>query len=110
MGDWRTHSGMDIAASEGANVLAIADGTVTEVYDDPWMGTTVKISHPGGLESIYANLSASPTVSAGDEVDCGQVLGVVGRTALAEAGLSSHLHLEVWEDGVAQDPVNYLPQ
>ena len=96
MGDWRTHSGMDIAASEGTNVLAMADGVVASVTDDPWMGSTVKITHAGGLESVYSNLSDSVTVSEGDEVDCGQVIGVVGQTALAEAGASSHLPLLVW--------------
>lgn len=39
MGDWRTHSGVDIAASVGTNVLAISAGTVQGVYDDDLMGT-----------------------------------------------------------------------
>ena len=110
MGDFRTHSGVDIAASAGSQVVAMARGTVEKVYEDAWMGTTVIISHPGGLESVYCNLSASPTVSEGDEVTRGQVLGTVGGTALAEVGMDSHLHLEMWEDTTAVDPMDYLPQ
>ena len=110
MGDFRTHSGVDIAAAEGTRVMAIADGTVEDVYSDPWMGTTVLVSHPGGLESMYCNLTSEPGVAKGDSVTCGQVLGMVGNTTLAEAGMSSHLHLEMRENGTSVDPVNYLPE
>ena len=97
MGDWRTHSGVDIAASVGTNVLAISAGTVQGVYDDD-------------LTSTYCNLSAKPTVSEGDTVSTGTVLGVVGETAIAESSRPSHLHLEMAQDGKAVDPVSYLPQ
>ena len=43
MGDWRVHSGVDIAAPLGAEVVAIAEGTVTKVYQDDLMGTTVVV-------------------------------------------------------------------
>ena len=65
MGDWRTHSGVDIAASVGTNVLAISAGTVQGVYDDDLMGTCVVVDHGDGLTSTYCNLSAKPTVSEG---------------------------------------------
>lgn len=83
MGDWRTHSGVDIAASVGTNVLAISAGTVQGVYDDDLMGTCVVVDHGDGLTSTYCNLSAKPTVSEGDTVSTGTVLGVVGETAIA---------------------------
>ena len=110
MGDWRTHSGMDIAAAEGTQVLAVADGTVTAVYDDPWLGTTVTLSHAGNLQSSYSNLAGKPPVAEGDTIRCGEVLGSVGKTTLAEAGMEAHLHLEMTADGETVDPVNYLPQ
>jgi murein DD-endopeptidase MepM/ murein hydrolase activator NlpD len=109
MGDWRTHSGMDIAASLGAQVGAIASGTVEQVYDDDLMGTTVVIDHGDGLESSYSNLASTPTVSPGDAVSPGSVIGSVGETALAEQTRKAHLHLELTQDGVAVDPANYLP-
>ena len=110
LGDWRTHSGVDIAASVGTNVLAISAGTVQGVYDDDLMGTCVVVDHGDGLTSTYCNLSAKPTVSEGNTVSTGTVLGVVGETAIAESSRPSHLHLEMAQDGKAVDPVSYLPQ
>ena len=85
MRDWRTHSGIDIAASVGTQVLAVSDGTVERVYQDDLMGTTVVIDHGNGLRSVYSNLAATPTVSEGDKVSTGSVIGAVGSTAIAES-------------------------
>jgi len=110
MGDWRTHSGVDISAQKGTRVLAMSSGTVRRVYEDDLMGTTVVIDHGEGLVSYYHNLSKSPTVTEGDIVVTGTVIGAVGDTALAESGRPSHLHLEVSLDERPVDPVDYLPQ
>lgn len=110
MGDWRTHSGVDISAQKGTRVLAMSSGTVRRVYEDDLMGTTVVIDHGEGLVSYYHNLSKSPTVSEGDAVVTGTVIGAVGDTAIAESGRPSHLHLEVSLDERPVDPVGYLPQ
>lgn len=109
MGDWRTHSGVDIAAEEGLKVLAPGKGEVTQVYDDPMMGSTVVISHPDGRSSLCANL-AEVQVAVGDQVDTGAVIGVVGGGAMAESAMPSHLHLEMTaEDGGPVDPLTVLP-
>ena len=110
MGDWRTHSGIDIAAPVGTQVLAVSAGTVASVEQDDLMGTTVVIAHAGGVESIYANLAAVPTVEAGDQVSIGAVIGAVGTTAVAESARAPHLHFEMREDGESVDPVSYLPE
>ena len=110
MNDWRVHSGIDIAAPAGTTVMAIADGTVADVFNDGLMGTAVIIDHGGELTSTYYNLAAKPTVSVGDKVSRGSVIGSVGSTAMAESALSSHLHLEMAQNGVSVDPVSYLPQ
>lgn len=110
MGDWRTHSGIDIAAAAGTTVLATADGTVSELYADDLMGTTVVIDHGNGVFSAYANLQTAPTVEEGDAVHTGDVIGAVGATAIAESGRPSHLHFEMYEDGIAVDPELYLPE
>ena len=109
MGDWRTHSGVDIAAEEGLKVLAPGKGEVTQVYDDPMMGSTVVISHPDGHSSLCANLG-DIQVAVGDQVDTGAVIGVVGGGAMAESAMPSHLHLEMTaEDGGPIDPLTILP-
>ena len=108
--DWRTHGGLDIAASQGTKVIAMAAGTVTQVYDDGLMGTTVVVDHGNGLTTLYANLAQQPTVKAGDAVETGTILGTVGGTAIAESGVDAHLHLEAWDDGTPADPMDYLPE
>ena len=110
MGDWRTHSGIDISAPVGTKVMAVADGTVSSVAEDDLMGTTVTIVHGDGLESVYANLAATPAVEAGDQVQAGQVIGATGTTAAAESAQAPHLHLELRKDGESVDPLNYLPK
>ena len=108
--DWRTHDGLDIAAAQGTKVIAMAAGTVTQVYDDGLMGTTVVVDHGNGLTTLYANLAQQPTVKTGDAVETGTILGTVGGTAIAESGMDSHLHLEAWDDGAPADPMDYLPE
>ncbi|MEA4932380.1 MAG: M23 family metallopeptidase [Lawsonibacter sp.] len=110
LGDWRTHGALDIAAAMGVEVLAMGAGTVTEVYEDGLMGTTVVIDHGNGLSTTYCNLAGQPTVEPGDTVETGTIIGAVGDTAIAESGLASHLHLEAWLNGELVDPVDYLPK
>lgn len=110
MGDWRTHSGIDIAAPLGSAVMSAADGTVKEIFDDDLMGTTVVIEHGEGMTSTYANLQSVPTVKVGDRVYTGTVIGSVGGSAIAESGRASHLHFEMARDGLAVDPELFLPE
>lgn len=110
MGDWRTHSGLDITASLGTQVLATADGTVKSVYQDDLMGTMVEIDHGDGLVSQYANLASVPTVQPGDAVQTGSVIGSVGATAAAESSQAAHLHFAMYQGGSPVDPGDYLPE
>lgn len=108
LGDWRTHGGLDIAAAQGVKVLSISAGTVDQIYNDGLMGTTVVVNHGGGLQSWYCNLDEDVMVEVGDAVDIGSELGTVGSTALAEVGVSSHVHLETILNGQPVDPRDYL--
>ena len=110
MGDWRTHSGVDLAAEAGLKVLCASDGTVAAVKKDDLMGLTVVVDHGEGLQSVYSNLADPALVSAGQAVQTGSVLGTVGNTAIAESSMESHLHLEMTKDGQAVDPLTYLPK
>ena len=110
LGDWRTHEGIDIAGMLGAKVMAVADGTVVDVYEDDLLGTTVVIDHGNGLQSLYANLAKIPVVEAGDHVAMGAVIGAIGYTAIGESSEVSHLHFAMTKDDEPVDPANYLPQ
>ncbi len=109
MGDWRTHDGVDIAASAGTTVMAPAGGTVSDLYTDDLMGTTVVILHADGVMSTCSNLAAVPTVEIGDTVRTGDVIGSVGTSAIAESEEAAHLHLSMTRNGVSVDPLEYLP-
>ena len=106
--DWRTHDGVDLASAEGAPVRAACAGTVTAVFDDELYGTTVVIGHADGYTTHYQNLAAMPTVSAGDHVKAGDVIGAVGRTALLEVGQEPHLHFAVHCNGQPVDPAAFV--
>lgn len=110
MGDWRTHDGVDIAAPAGTQVMAPAGGTVSDLYTDDLMGTTVVILHADGVMSTCSNLAAVPTVEIGDPVRTGDVIGSVGKSAIAESAEASHLHLSMTKDGESVDPLSYLPE
>ena len=110
MNDWRTHDGVDITAQIGAKVMSVADGTVTEVVEDDLLGTTVMINHGAGLTSQYSNLASTPTVTEGDAVTMGSVIGSVGDTALGETGEVAHLHFALKMEGESADPADYLPK
>ena len=106
--DWRTHDGVDLTAAEGAPVRAACAGTVTAVFDDELYGTTVVIGHADGYTTHYQNLAAVPTVSAGDHVAAGDIIGSVGKTALLEVGQDSHLHFAVHCNGQPVDPETFV--
>ncbi len=107
--DWRTHNGVDLSAERGTNVVAVADGIVTEVKNDPRYGFTVVIDHQNGLKTVYANLASGDVVSPNQKVVQGEIIGSVGNTALFEAAEQPHLHFQVFKDGVLVDPMEYLP-
>lgn len=106
--DWRTHAGIDLTAAVGTPVKAAGSGTVTAVYDDEYLGTTVIINHPDGHVSQYSNLAVMPTVSAGDTVEVGAVIGAVGTTALLELADEPHLHFAVYANGDTVDPAEFI--
>ena len=106
--DWRTHSGMDIAAEAGTQVCAAAAGTVYSVYDDEELGMTVVVVHDGGYTTQYASLAAEVSVAPGDTVALGQPMGTVGNTALLESALEPHVHFAVTCNGDPVDPQEFL--
>ena len=111
LNEWRVHTGIDIAADEGTDVLSAADGTVTRVYSDPFLGQTVEITHEGGIVSVYSNLgSTGITVAEGDVVSSGAKIGVVGDTSLSELADEPHLHFQIKLEGVSVNPLDYISE
>lgn len=101
---WRMHRGLDLVAPEGRVVGAAAAGFVVHAGWFQGYGLMVEVRHPGGLTTRYSHL-ALVTCSAGEAVEPGQPLGLVGATGRATG---PHLHFEVWRGGQARDPLALL--
>ena len=114
MNDYRTHAGVDVSAEIGDPVFACADGVIDEVWEDPMMGQSIRISHADGFESVYRNLSTviPDGIVKGASVRAGQTIGAVGDTALIECEDEPHLHFELLLAGEPVDPslhVSFTP-
>ncbi len=98
--------GIDIGQWQG-NIVAATAGSVFWAGGNPCCsyGKFVVIDSPDGIRTLYAHLG-SIGVKQGDKVRQGQVLGRVGCTG---ACTGTHLHFEVIDRGVRQDPMGYLP-
>jgi murein DD-endopeptidase MepM/ murein hydrolase activator NlpD len=108
LGVWKTHDGADIAAAAGTPVVAVTDGTVTDVYTDALWGVCVMIDHGEGLTSYYFNLDVNVPVVKDQQVKSGDAIGAVGQTAEIEIAEPSHLHFAVKQDGVWIDPIQFV--
>ena len=115
------HGGIDIAGAGimGTPVVAAADGTVVATNSScthNWgksyscgcgggYGNYVLISHAGGKMTVYGHLT-SLTVSSGQSVSRGQVIGYVGSTGNSTG---PHLHYECRLNGVRYNPMSEYP-
>lgn len=108
MGDWRVHKGIDIKSSLGANVNAAADGVVTSIYDDGFLGVTIVIAHGDVFKTIYSNMAGGDMVKVGDKVSKGQCIGCVGDSAKGEALDEAHLHFAVTKNDEYVNPSEYI--
>ena len=101
----RMHEGIDISGVKGQKLFASAAGRVVDVAYVRGYGRTVIVYHGGGWSTLYAHLSKY-NVKKGQEVNSGDVVGLMGRTGRAQA---VHLHFEIRKDGIPVNPVDYLP-
>ena len=96
------HRGVDLACAEGTPVLAALGGTVTRRSGT--YGNYLRISHPGGQETVYAHMQYL-YVRAGEVVSAGQCLGTAGQTGRSTG---AHLHFEFLTQGIRYDPAKAL--
>lgn len=95
------HRAIDYAAPIGTPIMAVADGTITQAGWNGGYGIYVDIRHNSIYETQYAHLSKL-TVSYGDRVKQGDVIGYVGSTGFSTG---PHLHYQVKVSGSLVNPL-----
>ncbi len=117
-GDGRNHKGIDIASPNGTSVYAAQSGTVCKVYNScshnnkktgscgcgSGYGNYVIIDHGNGYKTLYGHC-ARVSVTVGQKVSQGQLIGVVGSTGQSTG---FHLHFEVRKNDVRINPEPFL--
>ena len=98
------HAGVDLDAPGGSNVLAVADGTVLKAEYHEAYGYFIQLEHEDGIQTLYAHLQEL-LAAPGDTVKQGQIIGLSGSSGWTTG---SHLHLGVYIDGEAVDPLAFL--
>lgn len=105
----KMHRGIDIVAKVGVPVVATADGVVVKVEykeEGKGYGRMVLVQHGEHYATRYTQLSEFK-VSEGDELNMGDVVGLVGSSGISTG---AHLHYEVIKDGEHVDPTLYFGQ
>ncbi len=103
-GERMMHYGVDIAAPEGAKIVAPAGGRVTFVGQHRAYGLLVAVDHGRGIVTHFAHLRKAH-VKLGDAVHRGKHIADIGNSGRSTG---PHLHYEVRQDGVPVDPRRFV--
>ena len=98
------HKGIDIAAKEGVEILAVAGGVVTRSGVGTGYGNIVEIDHGNGYKTKYAHNKAN-LVIVGQAVKKGEPIALLGSTGRSTG---PHVHFEVIKNGKAVDPIPFM--
>ncbi len=99
----RFHAGMDFTAPTGTDIYATGNGRVLSAGWQQGYGNCVEIDHGFGYVTLYGHMH-SISVNAGQTVNRGEVIGLVGNTGKSTG---PHLHYEVHYKGEIMNPQNY---
>lgn len=103
-GTQRFHSGVDVAADYGDNVVSAMGGVVSFAGYNNGYGYTVIVDHPDGTQTLYAH-NNNLYVAEGQSVAAGQLLAAAGSTGYSTG---PHVHIEYLVNGNPVDPVPLL--
>ena len=94
------HTGMDLGAASGSDIMAMKSGKVVSARYNGGYGNVVIIEHADGIRTLYAHCSKL-LVKSGEKVSKGQVIALVGSTGNSTG---PHLHIEFRKGGKRYDP------
>ena len=101
----REHTGLDLIAALGIDVLVTADGVVQEVRRSSREdGNSITVDHGGGYVTVYSHLQ-NTLVRRGQKLKQGAIIGRVGNSGLS---LAPHLHYEVRKNDKVENPIHYF--
>lgn len=103
VGDLRFHYGVDLAAENGTNICAFADGEVFATGESSTLGKYIILIHPGGYRTLYGH--CSKILKSGGSVSMGEVIATVGDSGMATG---SHLHFELQNGTLYLNPIYYV--
>jgi peptidoglycan LD-endopeptidase LytH len=107
-GGKRKHKGIDIFAPKGTAIVAVSDGIISYIGEQPKGGNCVWLTTEDGAAFYYAHLDRwAPGLFEGMEVRSGDLLGYVGNTGNAKT-TPSHLHFGVNQDDEMVNPYPIL--
>jgi len=99
------NTGINYKSDIAFDVISILSGEVIEIKDEELLGKSVTIRHDNELISVYQSLGEI-TVSAGDKVSTGQIIGKSGSCNLM-TNSKNNLHFELYLNGNIVNPENY---
>ena len=103
-GEGEFHYGLDLAAEEGTEICAFADGTVRAVGDSGSLGHYLILDHAEGYSTLYAHCSRI-LAAAGSDIALGEPIAAVGQSGNATG---PHLHFQLCRGSTYLNPVYYL--
>lgn len=98
------HTGVDLKATMGTDVVSAESGTVIFAGDKGGYGKCVIVDHGNGLSTLYAH-NSQLVVSVGQSVQRGQVISKAGTTGYSTG---VHVHFEVRINGQHTNPAGYI--
>ena len=101
----KKHYGVDIAAPKNTPIKAVSDGFVILCDWTLETGNTIAIQHSNNVVSFYKH-NSSLLQKVGDKVKTGEAIAIIGNTGEQSSG--PHLHFELWKDGKAVNPQEYI--
>ena len=99
------HYAIDIVAPENEPIKSVLDGRVILADWTVDAGYVIIIQHDNDLISTYKHNSVL-LKKVGNFVKAGDVIAIIGNSGELTSG--SHLHLEIWSDGIALDPQKFI--
>lgn len=99
------HLGVDVIAPANEAIKSIMDGVVVLSTWSAEEGYVITVQHANNLVSIYKH-NSSLLKKTGDHVQVGESIAIIGNSGELTTG--PHLHFELWHNGIAIDPLEYI--